>query len=297
MRRTLAFLLSLVEVTFGIFRSLRGHTYTSDVRSVAMKAGAVLTLACASALAQSYRVVPVTNGGTISGTVKWSGPAAPRMEAVINKDAEVCDPEAHKTRNLERLIVSPDGGVANTIVYLKNVSSGKEMSLPEARQTLDQKHCQYVPHILLIPQSGPLALRSSDHVLHTVHSEGAASFNLAFPFTDHVTKQNLNMAGLINLKCNGGHSWMNAEVMVVSHPYYAVTGEDGRFDLTDVPPGEYQIVAWHEGWSLQGRENALDVFSQKLVQRAIFSDPKTWEQTVTVRPGSATSVKFVLSQK
>ena len=258
----------------------------------------VLALGWSSARAQGgYQVVAVTNGGTISGTVKWTGPAAPKLEVTINKDQDVCDPDSQKTRSLERLIVGPDGGVANTIVYLKNISSGKEMKLPQVRQTLDQKHCQYVPHILLVPQSSALSMKSSDHVLHTVHSDGAASFNLAFPFTDHVTIQNMNTAGLINLKCNGGHSWMNAEVMVVSHPYYAVTGEDGKFELADVPPGDYQIVAWHEGWSVAGRENALDVFSQKKIQRVVFSEPKTWEQKVTVQPGSAANVKFVISQK
>ncbi len=175
------------------------------VQSLYAKLLAALVVGGACAHAQSsYRAVSVVDGGTISGTVKWSGPAAPKLEVPINKDAAICAPESHKTRNLERLIVGPDGGVANTIVYLKNVSSGKAMELPEARRFLDQKHCRYEPHILLVPQSQPLSMRSSDRVLHTVHSDGAASFNLAFPFTDHVTKQNVNTAGLINLKCNGG---------------------------------------------------------------------------------------------
>lgn len=277
-----------------------GPGYTSAmeraIRSFARLLG-ILAIAGASALAQNYQVVSVANGGTISGTVKWAGPAAPKLEVAINKDAGICDPEGHKTRNLERLIVGPDGGVANTIVYLKNVTSGKAMDLPEPRRHLDQKHCRYEPHILLVPQSDALSMRSSDPVLHTVHSDGAASFNLAFPFTDHVTTQSVNTSGLINLKCNGGHAWMNAEVMVVAHPYYAVTGEDGRFELTDVPPGDYEIVAWHEGWAVQGHESALDVFSQKPVQRLMFTDPKTWEQSVTVRPGAAANVKFVISQK
>ena len=250
------------------------------------------------ALAQDdYRVVPVSNGGTISGTVAWSGPAAPKLEVLINKDQGVCDPDSHKIRSLDRLIVGSSGGVANTVVYLKNISSGKALDLPVARRSLNQKFCRYEPHILLVPKSEAISIQSSDHVLHTVHSDGAANFNLAFPLTDHVTMQTLNTPGLINLKCNGGHTWMNAEIMVVTHPYYAVTAEDGKFELTDVPPGDYEIVAWHEGWLLAGRENAIDVLSQKSVQRMMYSDPRTWEQHVSVPPGGTANVKFVISQK
>jgi len=259
---------------------------------------ALVTVGCVGALAQdAYRVVAVENGGTITGTVKWAGPAARKLQLPIDKDPEICDPDGKKTRDLERLIVGPNGGVANTVVYLKDIASGKEFRLPEARRLLNQKYCRYEPHILLVPESEALSIQSSDHVLHTVHSEGAASFNLAFPFTDRVSTQKVGKAGLITLKCNGGHSWMNANAMVVSHPYYAVTGEDGEFELTNVPPGEYEIVAWHEGWTVLGRENALDVLSQKQVQRLRFSEPKTWEQKVTVAPGGKSSVKFAISQK
>jgi len=90
---------------------------------------------------------------------------------------------------------------------------------------------------------------------------------------------------------------MNAEMMVVPHPYYMVTDESGEFELDGVPPGHYQIVAWHEGWRVLGRENALDVFTQRSVQRTLFSEPKTWEESVAVEPGSSTSVKFTLSEK
>jgi polysaccharide lyase family 4-like protein len=259
---------------------------------------ALVSVAVLTASAQSgYQVVPVSAGGTITGTVTWSGPQPGGLDVVINKDAEICDPESHKTANLERLVVGPDGGVANTIVFLKNISAGKAMNLPLPRRSLDQKQCRYEPHILLVPQSESLTMRSSDHVLHTVHMEGAASFNVAFPFTDRLISREMDSPGLVTLQCNGGHTWMNAEMMVVSHPYYAVSDMEGRFTLTDVPPGKYELVAWHEGWRVLGKKSTLDVFSQQSIQRALFSEPRTWEQSVTVHPKETVNVKFTLSQK
>jgi hypothetical protein len=244
-----------------------------------------------------YTVIRVTGGGTISGTVKWSGPEPRGLDVPVNKDPEICDPGSHKSISMERMVIGPDGGVANTIVYIKNISQGKAMSLPEPRRSLDQKHCRYEPHILLVPQTAELAMRSSDAVLHTVHMDGAASFNVPFPFPDRVITRNMNNPGIVNLRCNGGHVWMNAEMMVVSHPYYAVTDLNGMYELTDVPPGDYEVVAWHEGWHVLGRENALDVFSQKTVQRAVFSEPKTWEQAIAVHSGETAVANFVISQK
>ena len=257
----------------------------------------VIAAACKAPAQSGYTVIPVTDGGTIAGTVKWSGPEPKGLDVPVNKDPEICDPESHKGKNLERLVVGPDGGVANTIVYLKNISRGKAMNLPEPRRSLDQKHCRYEPHILLVPQTAALAMKSSDAVLHTVHMDGAASFNVPFPFTDRVITKNMDTPGLVNLRCNGGHVWMNAEMMVVPHPYYAVSDQNGKFQLTDVPPGDYEVVAWHEGWQVLGRENAVDVFCQKIIQRAIFSEPRTWEQTITVHAGETALVNFVISQK
>jgi hypothetical protein len=104
----------------------------------------------------TYHVVQLTNGGTISGTVKWSGPMPRALEFPVTKDPQICDPESKKTIDLDRLIVGPQGGVANTIVYLKDVSSGKAFDLPEQRRHLNQVHCRYVPHILLVPENAVL---------------------------------------------------------------------------------------------------------------------------------------------
>jgi Polysaccharide lyase family 4, domain II len=255
-------------------------------------------LASVAAVAQGdYQVVAVNDGGNISGTVKWSGPVPRELVVPINKDAQICDPDSRKTASLDRLIVGPDGGVANTVVYLKNIAAGKPMVLPEERRHLDQKHCRYIPHILLVPQDGVLSMESSDATLHTVHMDGAASFNLPFPFVDRTITRTMSRPGVVNLRCNGGHMWMNAELMVVSHPYYAVTDETGRFELTGVPPGTYQLVAWHEGWVLVGKEKAYDSLTDQTVLRPVFTEPKTWEKAVKVNPNESTVENFVISAK
>jgi hypothetical protein len=80
---------------------------------------AVFLAATVAAIAQDYKVISITDGGTISGTAKWSGPVPRTAEFPITKDTQICDPDSKKTADLERLIVGPQGGVANTVVYLK----------------------------------------------------------------------------------------------------------------------------------------------------------------------------------
>jgi len=258
----------------------------------------LLLASAVNAAAQSgYQVVSLNSSGTIVGTVKWSGPL-PRLAAYpITKDPAICDPESYKTRDLERLIVGPQGGVANTVVFLKNISSGKAMEMPEPRRFLDQRHCRYEPHILLVPQGELLKMKSSDATLHTIHMNGAATYNLPFPFPNQVISRPMQSTGLVDLKCNGGHVWMNAELMVVPHPYYVVTDESGRFELNNVPPGSYEIVAWHEGWGVVRQEAAFDVLTERRIQRPVFTEPKIWEQHVTVNTGEKAIVNFVITGK
>jgi hypothetical protein len=139
-------------------------------------------------------------------------------------------------------------------------------------------------------------MQSSDATLHTIHMEGAATFNLPFPFPNQVVSRTMSSPGLVHLRCNGGHVWMNAEMMVIPHPYYAVTDESGKFEFTDVPPGTYQIVAWHEGWTVLGKEKAFDVLTEREVQRPVFTESKIWEKPVTVGENQTSVVNFALSK-
>lgn len=257
----------------------------------------LVLLTMAAAGQSGYQVITVNDGGTITGTVKWSGPM-PKIAAIpINKDPEVCDPQSQKKRDLERLVVGSNGGVANTVVFLKDISKGKAMDLPEEHQFLNQKTCRYEPHLLLVPSDGTLRIKSSDPILHTVHMSGASDYNLPFPFANQTVSRTMNRTGLVDLRCNAGHVWMNGEMLVVTHPYYAVTDADGNFKLTNVPAGEYEIEAWHEGWKVVGAGEVYDVMTQVRVQRPVFSDPVEWTKKVTVTSNGTSSVNFVISDK
>ena len=253
--------------------------------------------AVVSAAQSGYQVISVQDGGTISGTVKWEGPLPHLAPALINKDPQVCDPQGQKHRDLERLLIGHNGGVANTIVYLKGITRGKAMDLPEPRQFLNQKNCRYEPHILLVPLQGNIKIESSDPLLHTVHMSGAAEYNLPFPFKDQVVSRVMTREGQVDLRCNAGHVWMNAEMMVAPHPYFAVTDANGEFQITQVPPGEYEIVAWHEGWRVVGESALYDVMTQLRVKRPVFSDPVIWSKHVSVPAGQGVEVNFTLAEK
>lgn len=256
------------------------------------------TFFAAVSVAQSgYQVVAVDDGGTIKGTVKWQGAVPHLMASEINKDTQVCDPEGKKRRDLERLLVSPEGGVANTVVYLKDVSHGKPMDLPQARRFLNQKNCQYEPHILLVPVEGVLTVKSSDPLLHTVHMSGSADYNLPFTSQGQEIARPMTREGAVSLRCNAGHVWMNSEMIVAKHPYYTVTDADGNFELGQVPPGKYEIVAWHEGWRVVGESPVYDLATQVRVNRPVFSEPVIWSKPVVVAPRQSVDVNFSLGEK
>ncbi len=246
-----------------------------------------LTLAPALCSAQAgYQVVSVENGGRISGSVKWQGALPHLIASEINRDPQICDPQGQKRRDLERLLVAPNGGVANTVVFLRNITRGKAMDLPAARRFLNQKSCRYEPHFLLVPLQASLTVKNRDPLLHTVQMSGNAQ-EISRPMIRE---------GNVDLRCNV-HPWMNGEMLVARHPYYAVTDQDGNFELTQVPPGDYEIVAWHEGWKVVGENALYDIATQVRVKRPVFSDPVIWSKPVTVHALDAVEVNFTLGER
>lgn len=189
-----------------------------------------------------YEVITVTDGGTIQGQVKLQGVAPAPEKIEITKDEETCG-KIEKIN--ERLVVGTDGGVQNVVVSIENIGRGKRQRREGA--LLDQKDCRYAPHVVLVPIGASLTIRNSDGILHNLHSHSVENppFNKPQPKFKKTLKETFTKAEIIKLTCDA-HAWMSGWIIVHEHPYYAVTDENGRFSLSDVPSGEYQLWVWHE---------------------------------------------------
>jgi plastocyanin len=142
-----------------------------------------------------------------------------------------------------------NGGLENVFVYIKDGLGNKYLfDTPTTPVQIDQKGCHYLPHVLGIRASQPLEIVNSDATMHNVH--GMPEANREFNFGQAVPgmKNAVTFTTpevLIPFKCDV-HSWMNAFVGVVDHPYFAVSANGGKFELRTIPPGTYTIEAVHE---------------------------------------------------
>jgi hypothetical protein len=202
-------------------------------------AAAVLPLAVAA----GYEVVPVTDGGSLKGRVVYQGPPPPPRKVVPTKDREVC---GSGVREVPQMLLGPDRGVQDAIVYLKKVDKGKAWEKPPQPPAIDNVKCEFKPHVQVV-QPGDFEIVNSDPVLHNTHGflDRLTVFNVALPNQGQRVKRPLKRTGLVRVECDA-HGWMLGWVYVADNPYYALTGKDGGFTITDVPPGSYTLVAWQE---------------------------------------------------
>jgi len=205
---------------------------------VALVVGASLPLAT---VAWSYDAGAVSSGGSISGTVKFAGTAPEPKPIEVTKDADVC---AKTPKFEESLVVGEGNGLKNVVVSITNISSGKEFGDAMA---LDQKECLYTPHITLTQVGTELVILNNDGILHNIHSysEANPAFNQAQPKFRKKLKKKFDQPEIVRVECDAD-GWMKGWVVVMEHPYYAVSDGSGAFTLTDVPTGEYELKFWHE---------------------------------------------------
>ena len=188
-------------------------------------------------------------GGTISGTVTYLGAAAAPKKLAVTKDVAVCGKVAHID---ESLLVGASKGIKDVIVSVMNVKGGKPLDAMGTEFVLDQKGCAYVPHVLLLPANKTLKIINSDGIMHNIHSFSTKNtpVNLPQPKFKKELQKAFTTAENISVKCDV-HGWMSAWIMVVDHPYHAVTDATGKFTITDVPPGTYTVEFWQEALGKQ----------------------------------------------
>ena len=204
----------------------------------------------------------------LSGVVKFDGPVpAPRL--ITEADAAKCHPGGTPVYD-DSLVVDAGGGLRNVVVY---VQDGPNVPVPATGPAvLDQSSCQYVPHVLAVRAGRPVTVRSSDPIQHNVHAVRPAN-NRAFsvPFVSAgqertVTFARAEAAPPIEVRCDV-HQWMRAYVAVFDHPFYAVTGDGGRFELRNLPAGKYTLVAWHERYGEKRQQ--VTVGEQRVAVRPV----------------------------
>ena len=189
-----------------------------------------------------YEVISVSDGGSIVGTVKYTGPRPVAAPLSISKDQEVCG----KTEKMnETLLISENQGIQNAVVSLVNIEKGKRFS--QKSVTLDQKDCRYTPHILLVPVDSELSILNNDGILHNFHSHSTNNpvVNKAQPKFKKVMKEKFSEPEVIKVTCDA-HAWMAGWLVIIEHPYYAVTDTKGNFQLENIPPDKYTLKVWHE---------------------------------------------------
>lgn len=205
----------------------------------------------------SYEVVEVENGGSITGRVTLVGTPPVPERLVVSTNTEVCG-----TETLSRaLLVGPGGGLMNAVLNLRDVPRGKPWE--DRKYTLGQEACRFEPHVMLFRDGADLHLQNSDRIAHGVRTYGKDSvFNVGQPkfvlellvedFTERISERKA-----IRIGCDL-HPWMKAFIILEQHPYYAITGEGGTFELTGVPPGQYQLELWHETLGEQARRVTVE---------------------------------------
>ena len=222
--------------------------------------------------------VDAATAGSVKGVVTLDGTAPANEPIKMNADP-VCVREAKGPQAQETYTVGSDGkSLANVFVYVKDGLGNYVYDTPTEPARIDQKECRYHPHVFGMRVGQPLEILNSDPTLHNIHAMPKANseFNNGQPIQGMKMTHTFDKPEvMVPFKCDV-HGWMNAYVGVLPHPYYAVTKDDGKFELANLPPGTYTIEAWHEKLGPQ-------------TQSVTVGQKETKEITFSFKPAGATT--------
>jgi len=176
--------------------------------------------------------------GTIKGATIFSGEGHPLAMHKTGKYKRACGSEVPN----ETLIID-NKRLKNVVLSLH----GKNLKSTTGEYHLDQKKCRYEPHVLAMPVDSELKIHTSDPVNHNIHTYSFDNdpINIMFIPNQEAYSQDMEEAEIIKVECDL-HSWMTAWVVVTPNSYFAISSDDGSYEVPDVPPGKYKLTAWHE---------------------------------------------------
>jgi plastocyanin len=189
----------------------------------------------------AYEGGDVKDGGSVSGTVKFKGSAPAPKKLDVSKDKEVCG----KSPKMDQSLVVNNGNLANAVITITDIKKGKKIDAKKV--TLDQKECEYHPHVLAFPAGTTVEILNPYGILHNVHSYSKVNspFNQAQPKFKKTLDVKIDKPEPVEVKCDV-HGWMHGWLVATETPYVAVSDNGGSFKLTDVPAGSYTVEVWHE---------------------------------------------------
>ncbi|MEK6324445.1 MAG: carboxypeptidase regulatory-like domain-containing protein [Acidobacteriota bacterium] len=184
--------------------------------------------------------------GTITGKIAYDGAPSTPKKIDMSQDGNCA--AAPGDKSADDLLVA-DGKLANVFVYVKGGPTDKfSFPPPSDPVVLDQKGCRYQPRVLGIQTNQILKVTNSDNTTHNIHPSPKTNQEwnqMQAQGAPPIEKKFGRPETLIPVKCNQ-HPWMKANVGVLAHPYFAVSGKDGSYTIKTVPPGTYTLVFWHE---------------------------------------------------
>jgi plastocyanin len=215
--------------------------------------------------------------GTIVGRVTFQGRAWKQYRLDITTTDGFCV-NAHGAGGMmsEDFLVGADGALQNVVVYVKKGLETQSFDPPSEPVVLDQRGCQYIPHVAVLQHGQTLIVKSSDNTNHNVHMARGPNGELNRSMTrpgqlEPMTFRKTEVARRVYCDV---HGWMVCWLAILPHPFHAITAKDGTYKIENVPAGTYQLGAWHE--------------KKKLGEQT---------QDVTVKPGETVTVDIVFERK
>lgn len=231
---------------------------------------------CTAAL--SILCVPAVAGtgpsnGVIIGRVTYTGTPAKPEPINMSKQPECVKLYSTRPLTTERVVPGPGNALQNVVVYI-SVGASDVSPVPATPASFDQHNCRYTPHVLAFRVGQEVNIANSDPFSHNIHPMPKLNREwnkMQQPGTPPFSYSYENEE-FIPIKCNI-HAWMQGYFVVLRTSHFAVTREDGRFALPDLPPGRYTVTAWHEMYGTQSQEITIADGQQVTVDFAFQAKP------------------------